>query len=194
MKCVFAAPGIQFQGLRDAGDPVELALAYQEQGADEIVFLDISATGTLLCACAVVHVCVRVRLLTPRQYADEERKTAVEVVKRVRQSLRVPLTVGGGISSLADAHSLLMAGADKVSVNSAAVRDPTLISSLATCFGSQCVVCAIDATQKAGSCPPLSHCKVLPLHSLDATLPRTIVCRQERVGRAGALRQGEHRT
>ncbi|ELR11500.1 histidinol dehydrogenase [Acanthamoeba castellanii str. Neff] len=116
--------GIQFQGLRDAGDPVELALAYQEQGADEIVFLDISAT-------------------------DEERKTAVEVVKRVRQSLRVPLTVGGGISSLADAHSLLMAGADKVSVNSAAVRDPTLISSLATCFGSQCVVCAIDATQKA---------------------------------------------
>ena len=112
--------GVRFEGLRDAGDPVELAQRYNEEGADELVFLDISATL-------------------------EGRKTLIDVVKRTAERLFVPLTVGGGIRSVADAKILLHSGADKVSVNSAAVERPELILELSDEFGSQAVVLAIDA-------------------------------------------------
>lgn len=112
--------GIQFVQLRDAGDPVELAKFYDEQGADELVFLDISAS-------------------------HEGRKTMVEVVKEVASQLAIPFTVGGGINSLEDMKRILRAGADKVSLNTAAVMNPTLITEGATFFGSQCIVVAIDA-------------------------------------------------
>ncbi|MFC0525495.1 imidazole glycerol phosphate synthase subunit HisF [Pontibacillus salicampi] len=112
--------GIQFLELRDAGDPVELATIYDEQGADELVFLDISAT-------------------------HEGRKTMIEVVREVAATLAIPFTVGGGIGSLEDMRAILRAGADKVSLNSAAVRQPELITEGARYFGSQCMVVAIDA-------------------------------------------------
>jgi cyclase len=112
--------GIQFQGLRDIGDPVEMALEYEKQGADELVFLDISAS-------------------------HEGRKTLVDLVKRISHDLRIPFTVGGGISSLDQVLALLDAGADKVSINSAAVRNPRLIQDIAEHCGSQCCVLAIDA-------------------------------------------------
>jgi imidazole glycerol-phosphate synthase subunit HisF len=112
--------GIQFLELRDAGDPVELARVYDAQGADELVFLDISAS-------------------------HEGRKTMVEVVKDVASELAIPFTVGGGIKSLDDMKRILRAGADKVSLNTAAVRNPELISEGANFFGSQCIVVAIDA-------------------------------------------------
>jgi len=112
--------GVNFVNLRDAGDPVGLAAAYAEQGADELVLLDISAT-------------------------NENRKTLADLVKRVAQNVTIPFTVGGGISSVADVAPLLEAGADKVSINSAAVRNPALIAELAKAFGTQCVVAAIDA-------------------------------------------------
>lgn len=112
--------GIQFVQLRDAGDPVELAKFYDEEGADELVFLDISAS-------------------------HEGRKTMVEVVKAVASQLAIPFTVGGGINSLEDMKSILRAGADKVSLNTAAVLNPNLIQDGAEFFGSQCVVVAIDA-------------------------------------------------
>jgi len=112
--------GVRFLGLRDAGDPVELAKHYEEEGADELVFLDITATR-------------------------EDRKTIVELASRSAEELFIPFAVGGGIGSLADAQAVLDAGAEKVSVNSAALRDPTLIEALANRFGSQCVVLAIDA-------------------------------------------------
>ncbi|GHH97537.1 imidazole glycerol phosphate synthase subunit HisF [Neobacillus kokaensis] len=112
--------GIQFVQLRDAGDPVELARVYDEQGADELVFLDISASV-------------------------EGRKTMVEVVKAVASELAIPFTVGGGINSLEDMKKILRAGADKVSLNTAAVQNPTLIKEGADFFGSQCIVVAIDA-------------------------------------------------
>ncbi len=112
--------GVNFVNIRDAGDPVELAKYYSDQGADEIVFLDITATS-------------------------DERKTVVDVVERTASQVFVPLTVGGGIRTLEDFQQLLRAGADKISVNSAAVKDPTLISMAAEHFGSQCVVLAIDA-------------------------------------------------
>jgi imidazole glycerol-phosphate synthase subunit HisF len=112
--------GIQFVGLRDAGDPVELARFYDEQGADELVFLDISASV-------------------------EGRKTMVEVVKAVASELAIPFTVGGGINSLEDMKRILRAGADKVSLNTAAVQNPDLIKEGASYFGSQCIVVAIDA-------------------------------------------------
>lgn len=112
--------GVRFEGLRDAGDPVELAAHYAREGADELVLLDISAT-------------------------EERRKTLLDLVRRVGETLDIPFTVGGGISSLEDVRALLDCGADKVSVNSAAVRDPDLIKRLAGEFGSQCVVLAIDA-------------------------------------------------
>lgn len=112
--------GIQFVQLRDAGDPVELARFYDEQGADELVFLDISAS-------------------------HEGRKTMVEVVKEVASELAIPFTVGGGINSLEDMKKILRAGADKVSLNTAAVLNPTLIEEGANFFGSQCIVVAIDA-------------------------------------------------
>ena len=111
--------GIRFLGLRDAGDPVENATRYCEQGADEIVFLDISATS-------------------------EERSATLAVVREVAKCLDIPFTVGGGVRSIADVSDLLNAGADKISVNSAAVLNPSLIEELAREFGSQCVVIAID--------------------------------------------------
>jgi imidazole glycerol-phosphate synthase subunit HisF len=112
--------GVQFVQLRDAGDPVELAKFYDEQGADELVFLDISASY-------------------------EGRKTMVEVVEKVAAQLAIPFTVGGGINSLDDMKTILRAGADKVSLNTAAVRAPNLITEGADFFGSQCIVVAIDA-------------------------------------------------
>ncbi|MBE3568934.1 MAG: imidazole glycerol phosphate synthase subunit HisF [Bacillales bacterium] len=112
--------GIQFVELRDAGDPVELARVYDEQGADELVFLDISAS-------------------------HEGRKTMVDVVKAVASELAIPFTVGGGIHSLDDMKKILRAGADKVSLNTAAVNHPSLITEGAEYFGSQCMVVAIDA-------------------------------------------------
>ena len=114
--------GVNFVNIRDAGDPVELAASYAQQGADELVFLDISAT-------------------------DEGRKTFASLVKDIARHINIPFTVGGGISSVADVAPLLEAGADKVSVNSAAVRNPDLINELSAAFGSQCIVLAIDARQ-----------------------------------------------
>lgn len=116
--------GIQFEQLRHAGDPVELAELYSRQGADELVLLDITAT-------------------------HEKRTTFVEVVHRVAEVLDIPFTVGGGVGSVAEVEVLLRAGADKVSVNSAAVRRPALAEELARAFGSQCVVVAIDARPHA---------------------------------------------
>lgn len=112
--------GINFVNIRDAGDPVELGATYAEQGADELVFLDISAT-------------------------EEDRKTFAHLVKDIARHINIPFTVGGGISSVADVAPLLEAGADKVSVNSSAVRHPELIDELVKAFGSQCIVLAIDA-------------------------------------------------
>ncbi|SEM64083.1 cyclase [Mesobacillus persicus] len=116
--------GIQFVQLRDAGDPVELARFYDEQGADELVFLDISAS-------------------------NEGRKTMVEVVKAVASELAIPFTVGGGINSLEDMKRILRSGADKVSLNTAAVLNPSLITEGADFFGTQCIVVAIDAKYDA---------------------------------------------
>lgn len=118
--------GINFEGLRSAGDPVELAKRYENEGADELVFLDITAT-------------------------IEERKTFAELVRRISCELSIPFTVGGGISSVEDVRKLLDAGADKVSINSSAVKNPGLISELAGTFGSQCVVVAIDTRQVNGT-------------------------------------------
>jgi cyclase len=115
--------GVNFVHLRDAGDPVEQARLYDEQGADELVFLDISAT-------------------------HEGRKTTVELVERVAETVFMPLTVGGGIRSVEDMRALLLAGADKVSLNSAAVRRPELLSEGAARFGAQCMVLAIDARRR----------------------------------------------
>lgn len=112
--------GVQFVSLRDAGDPVELASVYDEQGADELVFLDISAS-------------------------HEGRKTMVDVVRRVAAQLAIPFTVGGGIRTLEDMKTILRAGADKVSVNTSALLRPELITEGAQFFGSQCIVVAIDA-------------------------------------------------
>ena len=112
--------GVNFVGLRSAGDPVELGKAYSEQGADELVFLDITASF-------------------------EGRKTFTEMVTRVAREINIPFTVGGGINELADVERMLHAGADKVSMNSAAIRHPELIEETAKRFGSQVCVCAIDA-------------------------------------------------
>jgi cyclase len=117
--------GTNFVNLRDAGDPVELAKVYSETGADELVFLDISAT-------------------------EERRKTLSDLVLRVASQINIPFTVGGGISSVEDVDRLLQNGADKVSINSSAVKRPELINELAGKFGSQCVVVAIDAKHIGG--------------------------------------------
>lgn len=114
--------GINFENLRDAGDAVELGRWYSENGADELVFLDITAT-------------------------NEERKTFAQLVTQIAQVLNIPFTVGGGIGAVADVARLLDAGADKVSVNSAALRRPELINDIARAYGSQCIVVAIDAKQ-----------------------------------------------
>ena len=117
--------GINFVNLIDAGDPVELSERYNAQGADELVFLDITASS-------------------------DERKTMVDVVARTAQKVFIPLTVGGGLRSIVDARKILMAGADKVSVNTAAVREPELITKLSNEFGAQAVVLAIDARRRPG--------------------------------------------
>ena len=124
--------GINFVGLKDVGDPVECAKMYNWQGADEIVFLDITAT-------------------------HEGRKTMADVVKKTAKEVFVPLTVGGGISSVEDFRTLLLAGADKISINSAAVKTPSLITEAADKFGSQCVVVAIDAKRVDGKFHVVVH-------------------------------------
>lgn len=117
--------GINFLDLKDAGDPIELAQKYSDEGADELVFLDISAT-------------------------EEQRKTLVDLVRKVAATINIPFTVGGGISSVNDVEMLLNNGADKIAINSSAVKNPNLINELALNFGSQCVVVAIDAKQIEG--------------------------------------------
>jgi len=116
--------GVNFVNIRDAGDPVELAMHYSRQGADELVFLDITATV-------------------------EKRKTLVDLVKKVAEQINIPFTVGGGINSVENAFELLRNGADKISVNSAAFRNPQLIKEMADEFGSQCVVLAIDTKKES---------------------------------------------
>jgi imidazole glycerol-phosphate synthase subunit HisF len=134
--------GVEFVNLRDAGDPVELAVRYQEEGADEIVFLDITAS-------------------------HEKRETVAQLARRCADDVFIPFTIGGGVRSVEDAQAVLDAGADKVSVNSAAVARPELLSELAEVFGAQCVVLAIDASREvdgpdahrsgAGQARPLAH-------------------------------------
>lgn len=118
--------GVNFVNLKDAGDPVELAKVYNEAGADELVFLDITAT-------------------------HEDRGTIIDVVYRTAEQVFIPLTVGGGIQSLENVKNLLRAGADKVSINSAAVRDPDFINRASDRFGNQCIVVAIDARRRQNS-------------------------------------------
>jgi cyclase len=121
--------GVRFLDLADAGDPVEAAIAYDRQGADELVFLDITAS-------------------------HEGRATMLDVVRRTAEAVYLPLTVGGGLGSLEDVRTLLRAGADKVSLNTAAVADPRLIRDAAVRFGSQCIVVAIDAKRRASGPGP----------------------------------------
>lgn len=111
--------GVNFVDIKDAGDPIELAKQYVKQGADELVFLDITATV-------------------------ENRKTLIDIVKRIAQEINIPFTVGGGINAVEDVSNLIKAGADKVSINSSAVKQPELIREIAQEFGSQCVVVAVD--------------------------------------------------
>src|SRR6056297_2910797 len=132
--------GINLVDLRDAGDPVELAEIYAKEGADELVFLDISAT-------------------------EEKRKTLAELVYHVAETINIPFTVGGGISSIEDVDVLLKNGADKVSINSSAVKRPELINELVAKFGSQCIVVAIDAKQVDG---------VWKVHLVGGKVPTTI--------------------
>ena len=117
--------GVEFVNLRDAGDPVELAVRYQEEGADEIVFLDITAS-------------------------HEKRETVARLARRCADDVFIPFTIGGGVRTVEDAQAVLDAGADKVSVNSAAVARPELLSEMADVFGAQCVVLAIDARRESG--------------------------------------------
>jgi len=117
--------GVNFIDLRDAGDPAELAEFYAKNGADELVFLDISAT-------------------------EERRKTLIDLVLKVAEKVNIPFTVGGGISSVSDVDKLLKSGADKVSINSSAIKNPDLINELSVKFGSQCIVVAIDAKKLDG--------------------------------------------
>ncbi len=117
--------GVNFIDLRDAGDPAALAEFYSQQGADELVFLDITAT-------------------------IDKRKTLQQLVRKTAQKINIPFTVGGGINSLEDAYEILQAGADKIAINSAAVKEPELINRLAEKFGSQCIVVAIDAKEIEG--------------------------------------------
>ncbi|MFK7786646.1 MAG: imidazole glycerol phosphate synthase subunit HisF [Crocinitomicaceae bacterium] len=114
--------GINFEGIRDAGDPIELAERYVDEGADELVFLDISAT-------------------------NDKRKTICSLVEKIAEEITIPFTVGGGISSLEDAQAVILSGADKVSINSAAIRRPELIQEISNQFGKQCVVVAVDIKQ-----------------------------------------------
>jgi len=124
--------GVNFVDIRDAGDPVELAAFYDQEGADELVFLDITASS-------------------------DKRKTMVDVVKRTAEKVFIPFTIGGGIRTTEDMRELLKAGADKISINSAAVNNPELIREGAQKFGSQCIVVAIDAKQKGDSWEVFVH-------------------------------------
>ena len=124
--------GVRFVDIRDAGDPVEVARRYDEQGADEITFLDITASS-------------------------DHRDTLVHVVEQVAGEVFIPLTVGGGVRSIDDIRRLLNAGADKVSINSAAVKDPALVERSASRFGAQCIVVAIDAKRVADAAAPLGR-------------------------------------
>jgi len=124
--------GVNFESLRDAGDPVELGFLYSQQGADELVYLDISASS-------------------------EGRSTFTDLVKKVAAKISIPFTVGGGVSTVADVEKLLNAGADKVTVNTAAIENPNLINSLASHFGSQCIVVAIDAKYESDQWVVYSH-------------------------------------
>src|SRR5206468_5666401 len=121
--------GVNFVGLRDAGDPVEVAQRYDAEGADELTFLDITAS-------------------------HERRKIILDVVARTAETVFMPLTVGGGVRELQDVRDLLNAGADKVSINTAAVNNPDFVRAGAERFGSQCIVVAIDAKRTPGSTPP----------------------------------------
>jgi len=124
--------GVRFVGLRDAGDPVECAMRYDAEGADEITFLDITATS-------------------------DERRIILDVIERTATALAVPLTVGGGVRERADVRDLLRAGADKVSINSAAVRDPGFVAKVADAYGSQAIVVAVDAKRSEGRWTVFTH-------------------------------------
>jgi len=124
--------GTRFVELRDAGDPVELAQRYDQEGADEIAFLDITASA-------------------------ENRRTMIDIVERTAERVFIPLTVGGGVRSIEDVRALLLAGADKVSINTAAVQDSQLVRRAADRFGSQCIVVAIDAKRRGGSWEVYTH-------------------------------------
>jgi imidazole glycerol-phosphate synthase subunit HisF len=149
--------GVNFENLRDAGDPVELAARYDRAGADEVVFLDITASS-------------------------DERGTLVEVVRRTADEVFIPLTVGGGVRTLGDAHRLLRAGADKVAVNTMAVQRPALVHEMAAELGSQCVVVAVDARRRGTGFEVYTHGGRTPT-GLDA-LTWAMIC--ERLG-AGEL-------
>ena len=151
--------GIEFVDLRDAGDPVELAAFYDGEGADELVFLDITASS-------------------------DSRRTMIEVVERTADQVFIPLTVGGGVRSVSDIRELLAAGADKVSINTAAINDPDLIDAGARVFGRQCIVVAIDARREpdrdgwsvyttAAGMPPGSMSSPGPLKRLAAAPGRS---------------------
>src|SRR6266516_5099897 len=124
--------GIHFVNLRDAGDPIECGLRYSEEGADELVFLDITATS-------------------------DRRNIVADMVRRVADAINIPFTVGGGLRSLEDIHLILRAGADKVSLNTSAVEEPTLVRDAAERFGSQCIVVAIDARRENGGARVYTH-------------------------------------
>tara|TARA_R110002072_G_scaffold182067_7_gene338277 strand:+ start:4843 stop:5601 length:759 start_codon:yes stop_codon:yes gene_type:complete len=134
--------GVNFVDIRDAGDPIELAKRYVEEGADELVFLDITATL-------------------------EKRKTLVALVTKIASAINIPFTVGGGINSLEDAKAVILAGADKVSVNSAAIKNPQLITDISRHFGNQCVVVAMDVKNTNGEWKVFSHGGKTPTN-LDA--------------------------
>jgi len=136
--------GTQFVDLKDAGDPVENATAYDQQGADEIAFLDITASY-------------------------EKRDILIDIVRRTAEEIFIPLTVGGGVRSLEDIRKLLKAGADKISINTAAVKDPHLIERASKRFGSQCIVIAIDAKRKGESWEVYTHGGRVPTE-IDAVL------------------------
>ncbi|MFB3885622.1 MAG: imidazole glycerol phosphate synthase subunit HisF [Thermodesulfobacteriota bacterium] len=136
--------GTQFVDLKDAGDPVENAMAYDQQGADEIAFLDITASY-------------------------EERNILIDIVRRTAEEIFIPLTVGGGVRTLEDIRKLLKAGADKVSINTAAVKDPHFVERGSKRFGSQCVVIAIDAKRKDGGWEVFTHGGRTPT-GIDAVL------------------------
>ena len=129
--------GVNFVGIRDAGDPVEVARRYNDEGADEITFLDITAS-------------------------HEERDTTVNTVEQIAREVFIPLTVGGGIRSLQDIRTMLNAGADKVSINTAAIHRPELVSDASARFGSQCIVVAIDVKRVSGPGDPAALRAVYP--------------------------------